>query len=270
MEYTNFKTHDLSTEDIRFNLDNTEFSDIFVLETVNSTNSYAKDLTINGGKHGTVVIANHQTSGRGRLGRDFFSPKDSGLYMSLVIRPDKICIAPSLLTVAAGVSVCRAITSLTDETPQIKWVNDIFLNSKKICGILAESGTSSSSSALDYTIVGIGLNVSTAPELFPGKLSDIAGSLFSKNISRSKIAAEIINEFEKIILSDNVETLIEEYKRYSLILGKKISFTKNGETFTGIAVDINIEGNLVVGFENGETLALKSGEVSLGSENFVN
>ncbi len=269
MEDTNFKTHDLSVEDIKLNLDNTEFSDIFVLETVNSTNSYAKDLAVNNGKHGTVVIANHQTSGRGRLGRDFFSPKDSGLYMSLVIRPDKIHITPSLLTVAAGVAVCRATISLTNKAPQIKWVNDIFLNGKKICGILAESGTSTNLSSIDYIIVGIGLNVNTAPEVFPGKLSDIAGSLFPKNITRSKIAAEIINEFEKITLSDNVETLIEEYKRYSLILGKKISFTKNGETFTGIAVDINIEGNLVVELENGETITLKSGEVSLGSGNFV-
>lgn len=269
MEDTNFRTCDLSAEDIKHNLNSTEFSDIFVLETVNSTNSYAKDLGINGGIHGTVVIANHQTAGRGRLGREFFSPKDSGLYMSFIIRPDKIRIAPSLLTVAAGVAVCRAITSVTDKVPQIKWVNDIFLNGKKICGILAESGTSTNSSVLDYIIVGIGLNVSTASELFPGKLRDIAGSLFPQNINRSKIAAEIINEFEKIILSNNVEVLIDEYKSYSLILDKKISFTKNGETFTGTAVDINTEGNLVVDLENGETLALKSGEVSLGSGNFA-
>lgn len=269
MEDTNFKTCDLSIEDIRHNLENTQFSDIFVLETVNSTNSYAKHLAINGGKHGTIVIANHQTSGRGRLGRDFFSPKDSGLYMSLVVRPDKTCISPSLLTIVAGVAVCRAITSLTDKTPQIKWVNDIFLNGKKICGILAESGTSASSSTIDYVIVGIGLNVSTPSELFPGKLSDIAGSLFPKNISRSKIAAVIINEFEKIILSNNVENLIEVYKSYSLILGKKISFTNNGETFTGIAGDINIEGNLIVELENKEPVTLRSGEVSLGSGNFT-
>ncbi len=270
MEDTNFKTHDLSVEDIRLNLDSTEFSDIFVLETVNSTNSYAKDLAINGAKHGTVVIANHQASGRGRLGRDFFSPKDSGIYMSLLIRPDKICIAPSLLTVAAGIAACRAITSLTNRTPKIKWVNDIFLNGKKVCGILAEGGTKTDSSTLDYVIVGIGLNVSSSPEVFPGKLKDIAGSLFPKNITRSKIAAEIINSFGKLIQAENSEDLIEKYKSYSMILGKKISFTKNGETFTGTATDINIEGNLIVKLENGETVSLKSGEVSLGSENFTN
>lgn len=269
MEETNFKSCDLSAEDIKRELANTEFSNIFVLETVNSTNIFAKELAIEGANHNTIVIANHQTAGRGRLGREFFSPAGFGLYMSIIVRPDKIKISPSLLTVAAGVAVCRAVNNICGVTPQIKWVNDIFLNGKKVCGILAEAGTSSNSTALDYIIVGIGLNITTPEEIFPGKLKKIAGSISSNSISRNRIAAEIINNFDRLILADDAGNLIEEYKGFSLILGKKISFARCGETFAGTATDINSEGNLIVKLESGETVTLKSGEVSLGSENFL-
>ncbi len=264
MEETNFKHQDLSESDIRLFIGDADISEIFVLETVNSTNLYAKELAAKGGKSNTVVLANHQTAGRGRLGREFYSPSDTGLYMSILIRNEQVSLDPSGLTVAAGVAVCRAISTVCHRNPQIKWVNDIFLDGKKVCGILAESGYESG--VLSYVVTGIGLNIST--EVFPGELSSIAGSL-GGNINRSIIAGEIIKEFYRLIPLCGGRELIDEYKELSLVLGKKITFTKEGREYSGIATDINIEGNLIVSLENSETVTLKSGEISLGSSNFV-
>lgn len=260
----NFKNPDLSENDIRKALGDTSIANIIILETVDSTNLYAKKIATNGSKSDTVIIANHQTAGRGRLGREFFSPSNTGLYMSILLCNEHNTLAPSALTIAAGVAVCRAISTTCDKKTQIKWVNDIFLEGRKICGILAETGIESG--ALSYIIVGIGLNIST--EVFPGELKSIAGSL-DTNISRSIIAGEIIKEFYRLIPLCGSQELIDEYKHLSLIFGKKISFTKDGETYSGIATDINIEGNLIVTLDTQETIILKSGEVSLRSGTFT-
>ncbi len=242
---------------------------IIVLKTVNSTNSYIKDLAKRNAPHETLVIADKQTTGRGRLGREFFSPEGTGIYMSVLLKPENLALDPSLLTVAAGVAVCRTINNISKNTPSIKWVNDIFIDGKKVCGILAESTTDAASGTIDNIIVGIGLNVTTPSDVFPGKLGEIAGSLFPENTTRNEIISKIIEEFKSTYDFCDKESLIEEYKSYSCVLGKKISFTKNNETFTGIAIDINIEGNLIAELDSGVTVALKSGEVSLGSENFA-
>ena len=199
---------------------------IIVLKTVNSTNSYTKELAKGNASHETVVIADKQTDGRGRLGREFFSPEGTGIYMSVLLKPESLALDPSLLTVAAGVAVCRTINSISKNTPSIKWVNDIFFGGKKVCGILAESTTDSKTGTINNIIVGIGLNVTTPSNVFPGKLGEIAGSLFPKNTTRNEIIAKIIEEFKSIYDSKNAEKLIEEYKSYSCVLGKKISFTK--------------------------------------------
>lgn len=245
-------------------LGNADIGDIIVLETVNSTNTYAKELAQSGVYHNIVVIANHQTSGRGRMGREFFSPSGTGLYMSIILRPDACDFNPTALTIAAGVAVCRTVEEICNRQPQIKWVNDIFLDGRKICGILAEAGTNSGT--LDYIVVGIGINVST--ENFPAELNDIAGSL-GDNIDRNLIAGKLIVEFNRLQTLCGSSELIDEYKKRSLVLGKKIDFTKDGETYTGIATDINIEGNLIVTLEDGKNVTLKSGEISLSSKNFT-
>ncbi len=241
---------------------------ITVLETVNSTNLYLKELAKNNFPHGTVIIANKQTSGRGRLGREFFSPADTGIYMSILIHPEEIKLDPYLLTVAAGVAVCRALKSVCNTSPFIKWVNDILINNKKVCGILAES--LSCATGINSIIVGIGINVTTSVRDFPDNLNNIAGSVFPENATRNEIIAKVLAEFENLCNSDDAGKLIEEYKNLSLVLHKDLSFTKDGKSYKGTATDINIEGNLVVKLQNGETIILKSGEVSLGSENFTN
>ncbi|MBE7032512.1 MAG: biotin--[acetyl-CoA-carboxylase] ligase [Ruminococcaceae bacterium] len=241
---------------------------IIVLETVSSTNLYLKELSKDGAPHETVVIADNQTNGRGRPGREFFSPSGTGIYMSILIHPDKTELQPGLLTVAAGVAVCRALESVCSTIPRIKWVNDIFVNGKKVCGVLAESLTNPLQ-GINSIIVGIGINVTTSSADFPGELSNIAGSVFPENATRNEIIAKVLAEFKMIYNSFDAKSLIEEYKSYLFVLGKKISFNQNGKTFSGIASDINTEGNLIVKLENGETITLKSGEVSLGSENFT-
>ncbi len=255
---------ELNSKAIYKYFNNINIGDIVVLDTVNSTNTYAKELAQNGAKHNTVVIANHQTAGRGRLGREFFSPSDTGLYMSIILRPDEYSFDPAVVTIAAGVAVCRTVEEICNKQPQIKWVNDIFLGGRKICGILAEAGTNSG--AIDYVIVGIGLNVST--QIFPEELDNIAGSL-GHDIDRNLIAGKILDEFNRLHpICDNSE-LIDEYKNRSLVIGKKIDFVKDGKTYTGTATDIDSEGKLIVVLENGDTLSLKSGEISLRSKNFV-
>ena len=241
---------------------------ITVLKTVKSTNLYLKELAKNNSPHGTVIIANKQTGGRGRLGRKFFSPSDTGIYMSILIRPEEIKLDPYLLTVASGVAVCRALKSVCNTSPHIKWVNDIFLNNKKVCGILAES--LSGSTGINNIIVGIGINVTTSASDFPDELNSIAGSVFPENATRNEIIAKILTQLESLCNWDDAGKLIEEYKKLSLVLNKELSFTKDGKRYTGIATDINIEGNLVIELQSGETITLKSGEVSLGSENFTN
>ncbi len=264
MKELSFNTKDLSAKAIVKHLDDINTDDIIVLETIDSTNTYAKKLVQNGAKHNTIVIANRQTSGRGRLGREFFSPSDTGLYMSIILRSVHCALDPTALTIAAGVAVCRAVEEVCNKHPQIKWVNDIFLEGKKICGILAEAGTNLG--ILDYIIIGIGINVST--QNFPSELANIAGSL-GRSIDRSLLAAKIISEFNQVQALCGSKKLIDEYKSRSIVLDKKIVFTKDGKIYTGLATDINNEGNLIVKLENGETVILKSGEVSLGSRDFV-
>ncbi len=266
MSKITFSAPDLSATEILRNANKNAVSDIIILESTDSTNIFAKKLTADGALHNTVVIANTQTAGHGRYGRSFFSPSDTGLYMSIVQKPDSISIPPSLLTIAAGVAVCRTVSRFCPETPQIKWVNDIFLNKRKVCGILAEAG--SSSQGLDYIIAGIGLNVSTKSENFPKELKEVAGSITTQT-SRSCLAADIINELDILTTQTGTKELIDEYKSLSLVLGKEVTFCKNGTEYEGIASDINLEGSLVVTLRDKTLLTVRSGEISLGSLNFI-
>ena len=260
----------LSSEGIRLYL-NEEFSNIpiVVYKTIASTNSEAKLLAVQNAVHGTTVISEEQTKGRGRFGRDFFSPSDSGIYMSIILKP-KLNIENSVLvTTAAAVAVCHAIEKFTNDLPMIKWVNDIFLDNKKVCGILTEAVSNFEIGMVESVILGIGLNVKTDENQFPEELRKIAGSLFPEGITRNQIAAEIINEIMN--LSENLEdqSLIEEYKEYSLVLGKIISYNKNGNLYSAKAIDINNQGNLVVENEQGEVSIIQSGEVTIGSRQIL-
>jgi len=220
-----------------------------------------------GAEHGTVVIANYQTAGKGRQGKTFFSPPYHGLYMTILLHASKLSFStPTLITALAAVSVCEAIESITDRSPQIKWVNDIFLDGKKICGILTESVNMPDSPGVQRMLVGIGVNFSTPPAQFPMELQHIAGSLFETEkppITRNQLAAEIINRIISPDIEHNEKEMLEKYRKRMFLLGKTVTVTGTENPYEATAIGIDDIGQLVVKKANGEILTLSSGEVSL-------
>jgi len=262
----------LSVEGIRLFLSNKNTTDnIKVHTTLDSTNTTAKEAAIAGGKHGTVVIADYLSNAKGRYGRKFFTLPGHGIYMSIILHPDKfkfLNCTPTLITSYTALSVCEAIESITDKSPQIKWVNDVFIDSKKICGILTEAVTDFESGNMQWVVVGIGINFITPKAGFPEEIQNIAGSVFSHNrptVTRNQLTAEVINRmlnFENYIDS---KTLISEYKKRLMMLGKRVNVTHSNETFGAVAIDVDENGGLIVERVHGERIVLNSGEVSLGS-----
>lgn len=236
-----------------------------VRSSVTSTNTLAKEMASKGAAEGTVVLASEQTEGRGRMGRSFYSPNSTGLYLSLILRP-KLDINDSLLiTTSAAVAVAQAIEQLTDNDAQIKWVNDIFMNGKKVCGILTEASLNIENGGLEYAVVGIGINVTTKE--FPRNIENIAGSIFSEKPEdqpiTSILAAEILNNLSDSMDNLTARSYLSEYKKRSFLIGKDIYVLKGKDTFLAKAIDIDDRARLVVEYSNKSREALSSGEVSV-------
>ena len=238
--------------------------DIAVYKTLKSTNQTAKELAQNGAAGNTIILAEEQTQGKGRLGRSFYSPGGTGIYMSILIRP-KLDISKGLLiTSCAAVAVCKAIENLSDIQPKIKWVNDIYIENKKLCGILTESSLDFESGSLDYVIIGIGINFTTYR--FPDELSDSACAIFENTpftFSRNRLISEIINQFFPIIEAIDDETHISDYKKRSNILGEEIEIISKNETFFAKAVDIDKNGCLMIENKDQRISKLNTGEISI-------
>lgn len=239
---------------------------IKIYKSLESTNKTAKEMAVSGAEHGTVVIADSQTMGRGRYSRSFFSPS-GGLYMSVVLRPESLPFEkPLSVTAFAAVSVCEAIESISEIKPTIKWVNDIFIDGKKACGILTEAVTDIESGGLDWIVLGIGINVCISGEDFPEELRSTAISIFpDKKISgvRNKLAAEIIN---RLLGRETLPSEAEIYKKYKerlMMLGKEITVIQNNVEYKAVASDIDAAGHLIVKNKNGEVITLYSGEIRL-------
>ena len=256
----------LSSEGISMNLE--DKYEINVYKELPSTNEEAKRLAILGASHGTIIIANTQTMGKGRMGRKFYSPKDSGIYMSIILRP-KLKVSDSvLITTAASVAVCRAIEAVSSVEPKIKWVNDIYAFGKKVCGILTEAGTDFESGNIEYVILGIGINFTTEKESFPLELQNIAGSIYSQetnHINRNKFISEIIKEIFRIMKNIENRDFIKEYKERSLVIGKNISIC-GPKNIVAKALDIDENGGLLVRLKDGNLRTLNSGEISIRGE----
>lgn len=220
---------------------------------------------MNGVPDGAVVISDFQSAGKGRMGRSFFSPKGTGLYMSLIIRPDFDMLSAQLITSCAAVAAAEAIEKMCSADVKIKWVNDLFLNGRKICGILTEASMSFEEKKLDYAIIGIGINIRTSPET-PEELKSVMTSLEAETgeiIDRSRLCAEIINNLEKYIFSLESRSFIEEYRRRSFIIGKSVQIMRLGINQTGIAVGIDDNANLVVKLDDGNEITVNSGEARI-------
>ena len=231
---------------------------VYYYDSIDSTNTQAKRLINEGDCADMLLVADEQTNGRGRQGKSFYSPAQTGIYMTLVIHPDIKLQNAVTATTAASVAVCRAIEGLTDLKPKIKWVNDVYLNGRKICGILTEAVSDFETGTVSSVIIGIGMNISTVN--FPSDVEN-AGSL-GVNVRRADLIAEIANELMKITLGD-YKSFIDYYRSRSLILGKKITYIENSKAVSAIALEIDEEGGLTVQKENGEILTLRSGEISI-------
>ena len=226
---------------------------IYHYETIPSTNAEAKRMILDGAREG-VLLARHQTAGRGRLGRSFFS--ENGIFMSVILSPEVIPFDPGFLTSAVAVAVCRAVTEKGFPVG-IKWVNDIHLDGKKICGILAEA-VSMGESTLAY-VVGIGINVGASD--FPEELRPIAAALPLDEKEKSELFFRILAQIEAV-LSEQRESLVAYLKEKSVVLGRRIRFfgALEGE---GTALDLDENGGLTVLTDENQKITLTGGEISV-------
>ncbi len=232
---------------------------IVYFETVNSTNTVAKE---NDFKDGTVVIAETQTAGKGRMGRTWESNQSTGIYMSIVLMPDISADRISLLTLAAGICVCRVLTKMCNIPFKIKWPNDIVADGKKVCGILTEGVISETQ---NKAVVGIGINVTN--KNFGDELCNKASSIYmltGKVFERENIINAVLEEFEKTY-TDFIrgKSFIKDYEKLCINIDRQVTFVKDGKTVSGTAVNVAENGELVIKKEDGTTLNINSGEVSV-------
>jgi len=251
-------------------------------DQLDSTNAKAKELAVSGAHHGTVVIAEEQTGGRGRLGRTFFSPKGSGIYLSVILRPDAIGLNHEnsvLLTTAASVAVARAVKKALDLDLQIKWVNDLYYNDKKVCGILAEGVFDPTRGSISAVVIGIGLNYKEPAGGFPEELNEIAGALLPADLTipaalstdvdtlpdTDTLAVSVAEELCSIASDIKERTFLTEYRDRSMVLGRHVRiFPKlSGESQVVEAMDIADDGGLVIRHNDGTVETLTTGEISL-------
>ena len=235
---------------------------IFVFDTVDSTNSELKRMAMHGAVSGTVVVADHQSAGRGRLGRSFYSPPQSGVYLSILLRTELPVERAVLSTTAASVAACRTIENVTGKQPQIKWVNDLYLRGRKICGILTEAVTGFETGTVEALIVGIGINCTT---VFHGELENVAGCVMEEGEMRSirnQMAAELVNQLSGLEDMMATGSFLDEYRRKSMVLGQEVYILQEpGQYYT--AVDIGRHGELVLRSVDGKERVLATGEVSI-------
>ena len=232
--------------------------DVRVMDTVDSTNSEAKRLLAS--FDGPFLITSEeQTGGRGRQGRDFYSPRGSGIYMTLVIHPNSTIADAVSVTTRASVAVCRAIRTCTELAPQIKWVNDIYLGGKKICGILVEAISDFAAGVTKSLVIGVGVNVTTA--VFPDLPQ--AGALGTADLDRNRLIAEIVRELLAVTEDLRDASYLADYRAWSMVLGAHITYTENGETREAQALEIDAHGGLLVQHPDGSRKTLQSGEITL-------
>ena len=253
-----------------------EDADVFdpeVLAEVDSTNTYLKkkaaaaqhDGWLDGLRDWHTVIAACQSEGRGRLGRKFVSPPETGLYMSVLLRRETATGQAARITTIAAVAACLAIEACTREKAAIKWVNDIYVHGKKVCGILTEASVNLETGGLDWAVMGIGLNVYEPREGFPEEIREIAGSIVRERQRdlRSRLAAAFLKEFRRICSDPEGSGYVDEYRRRSFLTGKEIRVISGDSTRLARALDVDKECRLRVQYEDGTTETLSSGEVSV-------
>lgn len=239
---------------------------IKVFEKTDSTNSLVRSFAENGAEEGLFLVAGEQSAGRGRLGRSFYSPGDTGVYMSLLLRPEIKAAESVFITTAAAVAVCRALEECGAKAPEIKWVNDIFVGGKKVCGILTEASIDPSNNKLSYAVLGVGVNIYAPDSGFPEEIKNIAGAVFSerKENLRNKFCAAFLSEFFDVYNNGmSLKSHTDEYIQRSIVIGKQVSVISGDSVRSAFVDGITENCELKVTYENGEKGVVSSGEVSL-------
>lgn len=236
-------------------------------DSIDSTNTQLKALARQGAPHGTVFVADQQTGGRGRLGRNFLSPAGVGIYLSILLRPQ--CMPADLmhLTCATAAVMCDAVEKSAGIRPGIKWTNDLVYRQRKLCGILTELGLKPDGS-VDFAVIGIGINCCQQPEDFPPEIRNIAGSLSivcEKTIDRAQVAAAMMDALYKMdqLLLPRKTEIMNQYRRDCITIGREISLLRGDEIRHGKALDVDDDGALIVEFASGQIEAVSSGEISV-------
>lgn len=250
----------LTAEGIRLHLAE-KYRDIpvEVFHSVSSTNTEAKSAALRGAPHGTIIAADEQTAGRGRFGKPFYSPANTGLYMSVLLKPQKPLSDCVGITIAAACAITDSLEHVCGVRAGIKWVNDIFVSGRKVAGILTEAMSDFESGMAESVVVGIGVNIST--ENFPAELLGVAGSV-GVFAERSRLCADIACRLLDYTGGSASQELLEKYRSRSVVLGHEVTFWQNGAERTGKALEIDDSGRLVIETDSGIE-ALRSGEISI-------
>lgn len=240
---------------------------IHCFPSLDSTNLHAKIMASQGAPNGTVILAEHQTAGRGRMGRSFHSPQGKGIYLSVILRPN--CKADQLmhLTCSTGVAICNAVEQTAGIRPGIKWINDLVCDNRKVGGILVEMSLNAQG-FVDYAVIGVGINCTQTPEDFPEEIRHIAASLSTvtgKAVSIPTLAASMIAELSNLsqsLLLEKEQAMCQ-YRRDCITLGKDIAIHSGTDIKTAFALDVDSDGALVVQYPDGTEGRVNSGEVSV-------
>ena len=249
-------------------LDDKRLERVVVLDRTDSTNKVLREMAFDGASPGTTVIANEQNAGRGRMGRNFFSPRDCGIYLSYLMKPDTAPSDAVTVTAWTAVAMVRAIERVAGIRPDIKWVNDIMFNRLKLCGILTEMSVESETGRIASIIIGIGINVKNKTSDFPKELKKIATSLAvasGKIINRAELAAAMITELDKMSRDwpNKREEYLAAYREADMTCGCEVNVLSGESKRLAMAVKINDDFSLKVRYPDGKKEDLSSGEVSL-------
>ena len=255
----------LSSPAIRANLpgEYAQSAEIYTFKTLDSTNNEAKRMNANGAPGGDLIIAaDGQTAGRGRRGKSFYSPAKEGVYFSFLFRTEKSLADATAVTTAAAVAVAETLAEYSAVKPLIKWVNDVYVDGKKVCGILSEAVSDFESGAVQAVIVGIGINLVTSD--FPQELQKTAGNIGANGfVNRAALIAKIYVRLKALFEALPDRGYMQTYRALSAVTGKEITFERNGAQCSALALDITGDGGLVCRLPDGSETTLRSGEVSI-------
>ena len=241
---------------------------ITVVDCTASTNSDLKARARAGAPEGEILFARTQTAGRGRLGRSFYSPDATGIYCSILLRPRLAAEDALYLTTAAAVAIAQAVGEICGKDLGIKWVNDLFLGERKVCGILTEGAPASDSATLSYAVLGFGLNLCAPKNGFPPELASIATALYGADEEcpddlASRLCARIMERFFALYDALPDISFLEEYRRRSTVLGKEVRCERGNESFLATVTDMDDRANLRLRLPDGSERTVGSGEISL-------